>query len=162
MRKRGFTLLELVVVMIIMGILATLGFSQYTRVIERSRGAEARQVLGSIRTQAAGLWLERSGLIGGGTASAVVVGTFTNESLGIGTNKGQIPVNCLATSSSPEYYFSYAVTDDQSQYGFTAAATRCIVAGLASKSPAGPAALTLTLITNFSAGTDDWGGSGGY
>ena len=47
--KRGFTLLELIVVIIIIGILATLGFAQYTKTIEKGRAAEAKVVLGQIR-----------------------------------------------------------------------------------------------------------------
>lgn len=46
---RGFTLLELVVVMIIVGVLATLGMSQYGRTVERSRQAEATSILGALR-----------------------------------------------------------------------------------------------------------------
>lgn len=46
---RGFTLLELVVVMIIVGVLATLGMSQYGRTVERSRQAEAISILGALR-----------------------------------------------------------------------------------------------------------------
>lgn len=45
----GFTLVELVVVIIIMGILATLAVTQYGRTIERSRQAEAITNLGIIR-----------------------------------------------------------------------------------------------------------------
>ena len=48
--KKGFTLLELIVVIIIIGILATLGFAQYTKVIEKGRMAEARRILGAIRS----------------------------------------------------------------------------------------------------------------
>lgn len=44
--KKGFTLLELIVVIIIIGILATLGFTQYTKVVEKGRTAEAKSVLG--------------------------------------------------------------------------------------------------------------------
>ena len=47
--KRGFTLLELIVVIIILGILATLGFTQYTKMVEKGRTAEARVVLGALR-----------------------------------------------------------------------------------------------------------------
>lgn len=46
--KKGFTLLELIIVIIIIGILATLGLTQYARMVERGRGAEARQLLGNI------------------------------------------------------------------------------------------------------------------
>src|SRR4030042_2113984 len=47
--KRGFTLLELIIVIIIVGVLATLGFVQYTSMIEKGRKAEARSILGTLR-----------------------------------------------------------------------------------------------------------------
>jgi len=42
MTRKGFTLLELIVVIIILGILASLGFSQYIKMVEKGRSAEAR------------------------------------------------------------------------------------------------------------------------
>ena len=48
--KKGFTLLELIIVIIILGILATIGVSQYQGTIEKGREAEARSILGSMRT----------------------------------------------------------------------------------------------------------------
>jgi len=150
--KKGFTLLELIVVIIIIGILATLGFSQYTRMIERSRGAEARSVLGNIRTQAAALWIERSAA---GVMPAADM--FTNDAVGIGVNAGQISSDCAGTSG-PGYFFSYDMTASTTT-GFTATAVRCIAGG---KAPVGPAALTLTLTTDFALGQDTWGGTGGY
>lgn len=48
--KKGFTLLEILVVIIIVGILATIGFTQYAAVMERGRTVEAKAILGTIRT----------------------------------------------------------------------------------------------------------------
>ena len=49
-RKHGFTLIEIVVVIIIVGIFSCLGFTQYTKVVEKGRTAEAKSILGALRT----------------------------------------------------------------------------------------------------------------
>jgi len=153
--KKGFTLLELIVVIIIIGILATLGFSQYTRMVERSRGAEARSVLGSIRTMAAALWIEYNN---GATMPAA---TLTDARVGIGTTVGLIASACNV-AASPSYYFSYGIAQNAGNTGFVATATRCVTAGTG-KQPTGTApAGTLTLTTDFVADTDVWGGTGDY
>ncbi|MGB2578731.1 prepilin-type N-terminal cleavage/methylation domain-containing protein [Elusimicrobium simillimum] len=41
LNKKGFTLVELLVVVLIIGILATIGLPQYTRSVEKSRSSEA-------------------------------------------------------------------------------------------------------------------------
>lgn len=43
--RKGFTLIEMIVVVIVLGILVSIAGVQYTKVVERSRGAEAKQVL---------------------------------------------------------------------------------------------------------------------
>lgn len=48
--KKAFTLIELLIVIIIIGILAALAMPQYTRIAEQSRQAEGVRLLGSIRT----------------------------------------------------------------------------------------------------------------
>lgn len=150
--KKGFTLLEILIVIIILGILSTLGFAQYGRMIEKARGAEARQVMGVIRSTAVGLWMERA------TGGTVPAGTFVDANLGIGNTAGLISnINpCTAVAPSNQYYFWYAVAQNAGNTGFAATATRCTANG---KAPAGPSATTVILTTNFAAGTDVWTGT---
>lgn len=47
-KKKGFTLIEVLVVVLIIGILATIAFPSYTKAVEKSRTREAVQVLSTI------------------------------------------------------------------------------------------------------------------
>ncbi|MCX5657502.1 MAG: prepilin-type N-terminal cleavage/methylation domain-containing protein [Candidatus Omnitrophica bacterium] len=49
MKKKGFTLLEVLVVIIIIGILAALALPQYMKTIKKARIAEAASNIGSLR-----------------------------------------------------------------------------------------------------------------
>ena len=130
--KKGFTLLELIVVIIILGILATLAATQYTRMIEKSRGAEARIILGSIRTNEAAYRLQ------------MAYCTNTGTDVGIGSD---YPSACTTT-----HYFSYGLTANTAD-GFTALATRCTAGGKTSNAST---AATIQLVTNFSNGQDSF------
>ena len=48
--KKGFSMLELMVVIIIIGVLASVGITYYGETVERSRESEAKALLGQIRT----------------------------------------------------------------------------------------------------------------
>lgn len=50
MNKRGFTLLELLMVVIIIAILASIALPQYILATEKARASEAMQLLGAIRS----------------------------------------------------------------------------------------------------------------
>ncbi|MFA5357153.1 MAG: type IV pilin-like G/H family protein [Candidatus Omnitrophota bacterium] len=99
--KKGFTLLELIVVVIIVGVLGSLGFAQYTKVVEKSRTGEAKAVLGSIRSAQQAYYEQHSGY-----AAAL-------SDLGIGAVS-----SCANTN-----YFTYAST------ATTSTATRCTTGG---------------------------------
>lgn len=140
--KKAFTLLELVVVIIILGILGTLGTQQYFRMIERSRGAEAKMIMGQIRTTAAGYYMDTNDLT-----------NFDNDEAGIGSEDKMIPDSCGGT-----HYFYYNVTNTGTN-GLTIMAERCNTeSGGGGKSPDAPSAANLTLEVDFSStgSGDSW------
>ena len=129
---KGFTLLEIIVVIVILGIMATLAITQYTKMVEKSRGAEARTICGSIRTNQAAIRLQ-SGFC-----------SSTNIDAGISID---FPSACAST-----HYFTYNIAAASANM-FTAVATRCTANG---KYPDYTSAQTITLVTNFDNGTDAW------
>lgn len=149
MKRKGFTLLELIIVIIILGVLATLGFSQYAAMIERSRGAEAREIAGNIRKLAAAFRMENGTLLPAGNA-------FNAARAGMGLDDDQIPTACHGL-----HYFSYALLPAPTATTISVTATRCTDA-TPGKNPNAPVASTLILTSNLATGVDTWTGTGGY
>ncbi|MFC1667274.1 type IV pilin protein [Candidatus Omnitrophota bacterium] len=50
MNRKGFTLVEVLIVVIIIGILAAIGIPQFADTIEKAKGSEAKAGLGHIQT----------------------------------------------------------------------------------------------------------------
>ncbi|MFH1441888.1 MAG: prepilin-type N-terminal cleavage/methylation domain-containing protein [Candidatus Omnitrophota bacterium] len=149
--KKGFTLLELIIVIIIIGILATLAVSQYSRIIEKSRSAEARAIIGSIRQRAAAIYFEN--------ANNCTTCTDINLGIGIaaavkgGDYPGPVAANCFTSQ-----YFWYKATAGAN--GVVIKATRCATGG---KTPDGDASDTVQLTSDFTpAGGETWLMTGRY
>jgi len=113
--KKGFTLLELIVVIIIIGILATLGLTQYTSVVEKGRSAEAKAILGELRTAEVAYKLDKAAY------------TSTLSQLYV-----TLPTACATT-----HYFRYSASSN------VGTATRCT--GTTGKQPGGATASTVTI-----------------
>ncbi|TAM42073.1 prepilin-type N-terminal cleavage/methylation domain-containing protein [bacterium] len=110
--RRSFTLIELIVVIIIVGILAAMGISQYSKMVEKSRGAEARMILGTITKFAYEYWITNG-----------TIAPITNADVNIGTTSDSIPSTCRSS-----YYFSYAIGASGSNR-ISATAYRCTTGG---------------------------------
>ncbi len=113
--RSGFTLLELIVVIIIIGVLAALGFVQYTSMVEKGRKAEARTLLGSLRTiQFA--YFEENGVYGdlgqiGTPAPAGCQGSHYFSYACVGAASGVCTASrCTANGKAPQHPVGYSIT----------------------------------------------------
>ena len=113
--RKGFTLVELIIVIIIVGILASVGMTQYTKVVEKGRASEARLILGTLRSAE--------------IAENIENGAYQTVA-GLGVSA---PTACATT-----HFFSYACVAGTG----TCTATRCTAGG---KTPNGTLAYTKTL-----------------
>jgi len=142
--KRGFTLIELIVVIIIVGILAALGISQYTKTVEKARGAEAKMILGQMRTLAYQYRLE-NGTINGLIAADV----------NVGLQPDQAPESSHCRST---HYFQYGVNQANEPF-LQLCAWRCSSGG---KSPQGLDTNYICRDIYYDTGVETWETNGAY
>ncbi|MFA5362348.1 MAG: prepilin-type N-terminal cleavage/methylation domain-containing protein [Candidatus Omnitrophota bacterium] len=138
--KKGFTLLEIIVVLIILGIIATLGFLQYTRVIEKGRTAEAKTNLGTIRTMAMAYYEENGEYFSS---------TYIANTLGLENDASCVGVGTPATL----FYYYYEIEPTTGDMR----ATRCTDGGKppACKAPACPGGGYALILTPGGVGSSE-------
>jgi len=138
LKKQGFTLLELIVVIIIVGILATLGFTQYSKVVEKGRTADAKQALGTLRKLQEAYYQEYRVYANVTSAATDVLGASVPWGIGYA---------CSSTSS----FFQYRCLP----IGGRCMAYRCTSGG---RTPNASAGYYIGIISN----TGVWYGTRGY
>lgn len=124
----GFSLVEIIIVVVLIGILARIAIPRYFIIAEKGRSAEARNVLGAIR-------------------DAEIAYQFEYNAWSFSFTQLQLPT-LPGACNNPNYYFSYSVGPHAS--GFLATATRC--QGGTSKPPFSIFPYSLTLDANGNLG----------
>ncbi|HOU36555.1 MAG TPA: prepilin-type N-terminal cleavage/methylation domain-containing protein [Candidatus Omnitrophota bacterium] len=127
--KKAFTLIELMIVVIIVGVLAVVAVIQYFIAVERARAAEARDILGNLRKGCAVIYdRDRSVL------------KCTPKALNIGMEEGMIPSECCRS-----HYFNYSAEESPSfEDVMVFTATRCMKYGRPPDAKQ-PGSITLTV-----------------
>ena len=119
--RKGFTLVELAVVIVIIGVLAAFGVPQFLKSVERSKAAEAFNYLAAVRS-AQERYLAKEGVYAGNLSGLDIVQTapkyFGSVSTMDVTNATGAPTWTLtmARTLSTSSYGAYTVTFTQEGY----------------------------------------------
>ncbi|MCK9432714.1 MAG: prepilin-type N-terminal cleavage/methylation domain-containing protein [Candidatus Omnitrophica bacterium] len=127
--KRSFTLVELIIVIIIVGILAALGLTQYNQVVEKSRTTEAKVRIGVMRDLAYEYYLNNGDMSGMTDSDVGAVGSCSTaggyywyQAWVASTYVSLAAVRCTSGGKPPDaskgyvYYLSYYPSTGQSSW----------------------------------------------
>jgi prepilin-type N-terminal cleavage/methylation domain-containing protein len=116
-RRNGFTLIELIVLVAIVGILATVAVPNFIRLQTRSRTAEALTNLGALRDLQASRYAELGNYVWAGSAPAGVPGARPRPWTGANTLEfGEL----LGFAPEGDVYFQYGVNGEGDAFTLTA------------------------------------------
>jgi type IV pilus assembly protein PilE len=117
--QRGFTLIELMVVVVVIGILAAIGYPSYTDYIRRGKVAEATSTLSDVRNKMETFYLDNRTYVGSDAANlpcnATVLNTgkkyFTYDCATPAPTAGAYTITAVGNATEGMGGFTYTITE---------------------------------------------------